>query len=126
MTFSIDHFLKFPGESLKEDIKSSLLSLFSNQETFYRIHRVDKASVKLSFRIMTEVKTEGNILNSRKYPKPTDNTLNFLLPCHDTAQRIKITKGAKIISSAKDMKALRYFKVIDSYFKVFQTPLKED
>jgi len=47
-----------------------------------KVRNVEKASVKLRFRILTEVKAEGNILNSIKYPAIKDNTMNFIVPMH--------------------------------------------
>ncbi len=44
---------------------------------------MENASVKLRFRIMTEVKAEGNILNTNKYPEILGDTLNFVLPSHN-------------------------------------------
>lgn len=63
-----------------EKTKQILETLFSEQTSFSRVRNVENASVKLRFRIMTEVKAEGNILNSNKYPEILDNTLNFVLP----------------------------------------------
>ena len=57
--------LKESGEIISDDLKKMLLSIFSQQENFSKVRTVDKASVKLRFRIMTEVKDEGNILNTK-------------------------------------------------------------
>ena len=75
------------GESLSVSMKEKLLDLFSEQQTFSRTRNVDDASVRLRFRIMTEVKAGANILNPNQYPQISDNTLNFAVPCHsDTVQ----------------------------------------
>jgi len=66
-----------------DETEAILETLFSEQANFSRVRNVENASVKLRFRIMTEVKAEGNILNSRKYPEISDNTLNFILPSHN-------------------------------------------
>jgi hypothetical protein len=60
---------------LNNEAKSVLVDMFSEQESFSRVRNIDKASVKLHFRIMTEVKAEGNILNKHKYPEIKDNTV---------------------------------------------------
>ena len=65
---------------LDEKTKEILETIFSEQSSFSRVRNVENASVKLRFRIMTEVKAEGNILNPRKYPEILDDTLNFVLP----------------------------------------------
>ncbi|MBI4546651.1 MAG: hypothetical protein HY707_01620, partial [Ignavibacteriae bacterium] len=75
--------LKESGININEEFQSVLLSIFSEQENFSKVRTVENASVKLRFRIMTEVKAEGNILNPKKYPEIADNTLNFILPCHN-------------------------------------------
>lgn len=62
-----------------EKIKAILETIFSEQSSFSKVRNIENASVKLRFRIMTEVKTEGNILNPRKYPEILDDTLNFVL-----------------------------------------------
>lgn len=65
---------------LDEKTKEILETIFSEQSSFSRVRNVENASVKLRFRIMTEVKAEGNILNPRKYPEILDNTLNLVFP----------------------------------------------
>ena len=59
--------------SLSASMKQKLLDLFSEQETFSRTRSVDNASVRLRFRVMTEVKAGGNILNQNQYPQIDDN-----------------------------------------------------
>ena len=68
---------------LSEPMKQALLDIFSEQETFSRTRNIELASVRLRFRIMTEVKAGANLLNSKQYPQIGDNTLNFAVPCHD-------------------------------------------
>ena len=81
------------GESLSPSLKHKLLDLFSEQQTFSRTRSVDDASVRLRFRIMTEVKAGANILNPNQYPQINDNTLNFAVPCHgDTEQSQQYSK----------------------------------
>ena len=75
------------GTSLSASMKQKLLDLFSEQETFSRTRTVDNASVRLRFRVMTEVKARGNILNQNQYPQINDNTLNFAVPCHSEAEQ---------------------------------------
>ena len=75
------------GESLSPSLKHKLLDLFSEQQTFSRTRNVDDASVRLHFRIMTEVKAGADILNPNQYPQIGDNTLNFAVPCHDGSEQ---------------------------------------
>ena len=75
------------GTSLSPSLKQKLLDLFSEQETFSRTRNIENASVRLRFRVMTEVKAGGNILNQNQYPQIDDNTLNFAVPCHSEEER---------------------------------------
>ena len=79
--------------SLSASMKQKLLNLFSEQETFSRTRSIENASVRLRFRVMTEVKAGGNILNQNQYPQIDDNTLNLALPCHSKeAQKLHIDR----------------------------------
>ena len=75
------------GETLSISMRQKLLDLFSEQQTFSRVRDVDNASVKLRFRIMTEAKTDANILNPNRYTQIGDNTLSFVVPCHRDADQ---------------------------------------
>ena len=75
------------GTSLSGSMKQKLLNLFSEQETFSRTRSVENASVRLRFRVMTEVKAGGNILNQNQYPQIDDNTLNLAVPCHNEEEQ---------------------------------------
>lgn len=79
---ALEERLKETGQELTSDFRIKIQELFDQQETFSKTRTVHNASVRLRFRIMTEVLAEGNILNSVKYPQIKDNTLNFLIPCH--------------------------------------------
>ncbi len=75
------------GETLSPSMKQKLLDIFSEQQTFSKTRDIEKASVKLRFRIMTGVKAGANILNPNQYPQIGDNTLNFAVPCHDDTEQ---------------------------------------
>lgn len=118
--------LKESGKEVSEEFKRTLLSIFSQQQNFSRVRNVEKASVKLRFRIMTEVKAEGNILNSKKYPEIKDDTLNFVLPCHKENDEKKILKKAGLVFDKIERTQLSFFKIkhhFNGYFLVLQTPL---
>ena len=118
--------LKESGEKISEEFKRVLLSIFSQQENFSKVRNVERASVKLRFRIMTEVKTEGNILNSRKYPEIKDDTLNFILPCHDEKQERDMHKKLEAVFSKKELQEFSIFKIkhhFNGYFLVLQAKL---
>lgn len=118
--------LKETGEDISDELKAKLLSIFSEQGNFSKVRDVEKASVKLRFRIMTEVKAEGNILNPKKYPDIKDNMLNFALPCHNEAEEAEHVRRMHIVFGDTSMNALNKLKVkhhFNGYFLVFQTSL---
>ncbi len=118
--------LRDRGESFDEDVKKKLLTILSEQQSFSKVRDVKKASVKLRFRVMTEVKAEGNILNPKKYPEIKDNTLNFVLPCHNENEEKEIIKKAESIFNKTELKQFIIFKIkhhFNGYFLVLQTSL---
>lgn len=118
--------LKESGEKISGEQKDILLSIFSKQENFRKVRTVEKASVKLRFRIMTEVRLEGNILNSHKYPQIKDNTLNFMIPFYGAKQRQNILNKMKLSFKTSLLKSLSIFNIkhpFNGKFIVFQTEL---
>ncbi len=110
-------------EELPEEWKNKILSLFSKQENFSRVKNVEKASVKLRFRIMTEVKAEGNILNTKKYPEILDDTINFILPLHELSKEKTYIEKMKLVFAKNKFKQFKVFKIkhlLNGYFLVFQ------
>lgn len=115
--------LRQSGIQVQEEIKNVLISLFSEQANFSKVRTVDNASVKLRFRIMTEVKAEGNILNTKKYPEISDDTLNFIIPYHTeddkhlTMKRMLSVFGKKKLGMFEIFPIKHYF---NGYFLVFK------
>ncbi|MDR1290469.1 MAG: hypothetical protein LBK06_04635 [Planctomycetaceae bacterium] len=108
---------------IEKNVQDLLVDIFSEQENFSKIRNVDKASVKLRFRIMTEVQIEGNILNPKKYPDILNNTINLVIPCHNK-QDEELT--AKRFSIACDISQFRQLKIkhhLNGYFTAFQQDL---
>jgi len=102
-------------------IKKTLLSVLSSQDSFRKVRNVEGASIKLRFRIMTEVKPQGNILNSKMYPQIEDNTLNFILPSEkEIVNKVQISFGEKQFNKLKTFK-LKHHNNGD--YLVFQTDL---
>ena len=122
----LDERLKESGAEISGSVKDILSSIFSEQENFSKVRNVEKASVKLRFRIMTEVKAEGNILNSKKYPEIGDDTLNFVLPCDTEEDEKNIISKAKLVFGENTFNEFKIFKIkhhFNGYFLVFQLPL---
>ena len=118
------------GESLSAEMRKKLLDLFSEQQTFSKVRTVDKASVKLRFRIMTEVKAGANILNTNQYPQLYDNTLNFAVPCHSDIVQKQHQNKMKI--AFEEMNCSKLFSKTNSFvlqhhfngdFLIFQVDL---
>ncbi len=121
------------GETLSVSMKQKLLDLFSEQQTFSRVRNVDDASVKMRFRIMTEVKAGANILNPNQYPQISDNTLNFAVPCHSDTEQNQQRNKMKI--AFEKMECEELFSRMEIFvlqhhfngkFLVFQTNLLVD
>jgi hypothetical protein len=114
------------GGDIPEDVKLALKSLFSRQKNFSRVRNVGKASVKLRFRIMTEVKPQGNILNASLYPEIKDDTLNFLAPYYSEEQKAKVVSNMETVFGAKRMQELTMFSLkhpLNGWFIGFQSKL---
>lgn len=122
----LDERLKEMGKDISNELKQTLLSIFSQQENFSKVRNVDKASVKLRFRIMTEVKAEANILNQIKYPEIKDDTLNFILRCHDDEGEKEVRRRLGMVFNEAELKQFNIFKIkhhFNGYFLVLQTNL---
>lgn len=75
---------------------------------------------------MTEIKAEGNILNTKKYPPILDNTINFVLLLHDEKQENEYVKKMNIVFCNDELKRFNIFKIkhsLNGYFLVFQINL---
>lgn len=115
--------LKESGKEVSEELKQTLLSIFSQQQNFSRVRNVEKSSVKLRFRIMTEVKAEGNILNPKKYPAIKDDTLNFVLPCHSEKEEKEILNKGELVFDLRQFNVFKIKHHFNGYFLVLQASL---
>ncbi|MFH1050187.1 MAG: hypothetical protein V1779_04560 [bacterium] len=114
---------------IQGDIKDILNKLFSEQENLSKVRNVEKASVKLRFRIMTEVKAEGNLLNPKKYSEILDDTINFLHPVYSKDEEDSIIKKFDFVFSKNERKEFKVFRIkhhFNGYFIVFQSKLKNE
>ena len=71
---------------ISKELHDLMTRIFSTQDSFSKVRDVEKATVKMRFRVMTEAKKEGNLFNPKIYPDIQDNTLNFVVPNHPTAE----------------------------------------
>jgi len=118
--------LKEKGLDIGDNIKDLLVDIFSEQESFSKVRNVDKASVKLRFRIMTEVKAEGNILDTKKYPEIKENTISLIVPRHNKKDEELAFKRFANIYNENTIKQFEIFNIkhlLNGYFTVFQREL---
>jgi len=83
----LDAQIKETGVEIPDDIKERIEGMFTHHDTFSQSRHVEKASVKLRFRVMTEVEPEGNVLI---YPEIRDQTLTLLVPYSNSECRTQI------------------------------------
>ncbi len=111
------------GIEVNDETKKTIIDIFSEQKSFSKVRHVDKASVKLRFRVMTEAKAEGNILSTAKYPEIEDDTLNLILPCHDEETEKMLRLKFETVFGKAATKRFKIFKFkhhFNGYFLVFQ------
>lgn len=115
------------GIEVNDETKKTIIDIFSEQKSFSKVRHVDKASVKLRFRVMTEAKAEGNILSTAKYPEIEDDTLNLVLPCHDDeTEKLLKSKFEKVFgkTATKQFKIFKFKHHFNGYFLAFQQKIK--
>jgi hypothetical protein len=106
---------------IDKKILGMLETVFSEQESFSKVRHVKNASVNIRFRIMTGVEPEGNILNSKTYPKISDNTINFVLPSHNKDEdRLNIHKMKLVFLNSYSFKPFHIKHHFNGNFLVFQ------
>lgn len=109
-------------------VKDLLAAIFTDQASFSKVRNIVGASVKPRFRIMAEVKAEGNILNSDRYPDIRDNTLNLVIPCYSSTIEEQANARVKIATGDAAYDTLHIFKIkhwLNGEFLVFQTEIGE-
>lgn len=114
---------KLAGSSVSDEVKEQLSAIFSEQEDFSRVRNVGRASVKLRFRILTEVKPEGNILNPKQYPEIRDDSLNFIVPYHSEEEKVAVLEKMEVVMGKPGMKKFKTFPLkhpLNGWFIVFQ------
>jgi len=114
------------GSDIPADIKETLGSIFSEHFLFSRVRSVENASVKLRFRVLTEVKPEGNILNSKMYPDILDNSINLVVPYHTDEEKVDIVSKVDLVLGERGVQGIKSFSIkhpFNGWFAVFQTSL---
>src|SRR5260221_12030967 len=117
---------KLAGTNLSDELKEQLRAIFSEQEDFSRVRNVNKASVKLRYRILTEVKPEENILDSKQYPEILDDSINFLVPYYSEKEQADVLEKMEIVMGKDAMSKFHIFSLkhpLNGWFVVFQAKL---
>jgi hypothetical protein len=112
--------------NISQDIKETLSSIFSEQTDFSKVRNVENASVKLRFRVLTEVKPEGNILNTKMYPDIGHDTINLVVPYHREEEKLDIISKLQLVMGQQTMQQIRSFSIkhpLNGWFVTFQTNL---
>jgi hypothetical protein len=111
---------------IPQDVKEALGLIFSEQETFSKVRSVEKASVKLRFRVLSEVKPQGNILNPKMYPDILDDTINLVVPYHSEEERADVLSKMNLVMGEREMRQIKALSIkhpLNGWFVVFQTDL---
>lgn len=116
------------GDKFSEREIEKITEIMANQRVFSKTRRVDKASVSLRFRVMTETYKEANILNADFYPEILDDTLNFIIPTHGKSKQDRESQAREIESAAREaqIKPDKSFFIkhpFNGYFLVLQIAL---
>lgn len=107
--------------NVQKNEMQKISKLFSNQKAFSKTRTIDEASVKLRFRVMTEVSNKANILNDKIYPKIKPNTINLVLPYEPQLT----AKFGKVMNINK-FRIIHLKHAIKGNFLVFQSILFPD
>lgn len=113
-------------KNISEKDKKRLNAIFSEQADFSRVRNVEKASVSLRFRILTDVKPQGNILDPSQYADIMDDTLNFVVPFHNENQKLDVIQKMQLVAGKNGMKKFTSFPLkhpLNGWFLVFQVHL---
>ena len=92
-------------------IKEYNVSLTISYLVTIKTENKEKASVKLRFRVMTEVMAEGNLSNPKRYPEILDDSLNFLFPIYSNEEEKSIIDNFNLVFSKKEQKNLKFLRL---------------
>lgn len=112
--------------SITQDVKDRLKEIFSRQDSFSSVRNIDKASVNVRFRVMTEVKPEANILNSNQYPEILDDSINLVCPFYSEDEKQKLLSNMELAIGKEKLKEIKIFPIkhpLNGWFLVFQVNL---
>ena len=113
--------IKDADPNMSDDKLKELSKLFIEQKLFSQVRRITGASVKIRFRIMTEVETKANLLNSEYYPQIKPNTFNLCIPYKsDKAKKLINEKFGMLFNEIKHTQFDLKHEIDGGKFIVFQ------
>ncbi len=116
--------IKDADPDMSNDRLEELSKLFIEQKLFSQVRRIDGASVKIRFRIMTEVETKANLLNSEYYPQIKPNTISLCIPYDSVSGTLDeiVSKFHMVFHNWNEFSRFELKHEIDgSKYMVFQT-----
>lgn len=90
-----------PAGYFSDKEREKIIRIMNSQEIFSATRQVDKASVSLRFRVMTQVHELANIMNPKKFAEIKSNTLNLIVPTHGKSEATRKAEADKINAAAK-------------------------
>ena len=118
--------LKEANPSLDEAEITRVSKLFAEQKLFSQVRHIDKASVSIRFRIMTEAEGKANLLNPNIYPEIKTNTVNLCIPYRDHQEKNDIINKFKIVLGTDQFDILELtHKISKDKFVLFQGMIKK-
>ncbi|MCY3832631.1 MAG: hypothetical protein OXG85_06415 [Chloroflexi bacterium] len=112
---------------ISDELRNLMVRVFSRQDSFSRVRHVDRATVKLRFRIMTEAKKEGNIFNATIYPEIENDTISLVIPCvcqENLAVRLEHLKQAVSTSELDQGKQFVIMHPFNGDYHVLSFPIR--
>ena len=107
----LDERLEEEDHAISPELRDLMLRIFSRQDSFSKVRHVDRATVKLRFRVMTEAKKEGNIFSARIYPDIKDNTISLVIPGEPAGEFVKRKRNLKRALSQSELTQAKSFTI---------------
>lgn len=113
------------GDVLSKEMRESLLRYLDKQHYFRQVRKVEKSSVNLRFRVMTEARREGNILNGELYSQIVDDSLNLILPLHRNEDKETAIRAVEQVFGKNALESFVIQHPFNGKFIVFQKKMQK-
>ncbi len=104
---------------IRDKLIMEVTNLFVNQSTFSQVRTINDASVKLRFRVMSEVRQEANILSDSQYPIILDDSVNLILPLDKNKTEEYYVDVMKKVFPGKEFNKLKVSKLQHNFGATF-------